>query len=167
MLPVPLSVAPLAAAPGACASCMPLPRVPRLARRPLLGLCQVRGRGRALASARACCSTRLPGNQRPLSNLVRNVRLAGMNLHVPVQDEGWIEVVANGLLWHGAQLALDATIVSAVTGSGNAQPWADTELGRAVDAAARRKRRRTYPELGQPGCSEVRAARCRSIARPP
>ena len=35
-----------------------------------------------------------------------------------------IEVVANGLpLWHGSQQAINATIVSAVTREGEAQPW--------------------------------------------
>ena len=38
-----------------------------------------------------------------------------MNIDVPVSDARRIEVVANGLpLWHGAQLAIDATIVSSV-----------------------------------------------------
>ena len=50
------------------------------------------------------------------AHVVRNVRLANMNLDVPVHDERRIEVVAKGLpLWHGAQLAVDATIVSPVT----------------------------------------------------
>ena len=51
----------------------------------------------------------------------RNVRVADMNIDVPVADARRIEVVANGLpLWHGSQLALDATIVSPVTRSGTA-----------------------------------------------
>ena len=71
-----------------------------------------------------------------------------MNIDVPVRDARCIEVVANGLpLWHGAQLAIDATIVSPVTRAGMPQPGADSRPGAAVQAAARRKRRQTYPEL--------------------
>ena len=93
------------------------------------------------------------------AHVVRNVRLAGMNLDVPVQDERRVEVVANGLpLWHGAHLAVDATIVSPVTDSGDARPEPDTEPGRAVDAAARHKRRQTYARPPLPArrcCVEV------------
>ena len=71
-----------------------------------------------------------------------------MNIDVPVADDRRIEVVANGLaLWHGSQQAVDATIVSPVTRAGDARPGADVHPGRAVDSAARRKRRQTYPEL--------------------
>ena len=80
-----------------------------------------------------------------------------MNIDVPVADARRIEVVANGLpLWHGSQLALDATIVSPVTRSGEAHPRADTQPGWAANNAARRKRRDTYPEL-------TRARRCRLV----
>ena len=83
--------------------------------------------------------------------------LADMNIDVPVSDDRRIEVVANGLsLWHGAQQAVDATIVSPVTRAGDAQPGADVHPGRAVAAAARRKRHQTYPEL-------VRARCCRLV----
>ena len=77
-----------------------------------------------------------------------------MNLDVPVSDERRIEVVANGLpLWHGSQLALDAT-----TRRGEAHPRADVQPSCAVAAAARRKRTQTYtyPELD-------RARRCRLV----
>ena len=88
--------------------------------------------------------------------MVRNMRLSDMNLDVPVGDERRIEVVANGLpLWHGAQLAVDATIVSPVARSGAAQAGAAERPGRALANAAQRKRR-TYPEL-------VRARRCRLV----
>ena len=67
---------------------------------------------------------------------------------VPVVDDRRIEVVANGLpLWHGAQLAVDATLVSPVTRAGEPQTRADVEPGRAVSRAAERKGRYTYPEL--------------------
>eukprot|EP00439_Symbiodinium_sp_Y106_P053150 s5083_g7.t1 len=82
-----------------------------------------------------------------------------MNLDVPVSDERRIEVVVNGLpLWHGSQLALDATIVSPLTRRGEAHPRADVQPSCAVAAEARRKRTQTYtyPELD-------RARRCRLV----
>ena len=46
-----------------------------------------------------------------------------MNLDVPVADARRVEVVANSLpLWHGSQLAIDATIVSPLTRLGDAHP---------------------------------------------
>ena len=84
----------------------------------------------------------------------RNVRVADMNIDVPVAKSRRIEVVANGLpLWHGSQLALDATTVSPVTRSGEPHPRADTQPGWAANNATWRKRRDTYPEL-------TRARRC-------
>eukprot|EP00439_Symbiodinium_sp_Y106_P080353 s1032_g19.t1 len=78
------------------------------------------------------------------------MRLADVNLDSPIRDERRMEVVANGFpLWHGSQLALDAT-------KGEAHPGADVQPGLAVVAAARRKRRDTYPELGG-------ARRCRLV----
>ena len=77
-------VAAFAPAPAACASCVPLPR--------------------ALMSAVATTAGPV---QHPGS------RLADMKLDVPVQDESKSAVMANGLPpRHGAQLAVDATIVS-------------------------------------------------------
>ena len=93
------------------------------------------------------------------ARVARHVRLADMNLDVPVSDERRIEVVVNGLpLWHGSQLALDATIVSPLTRRGEAHPRADVQPSCAVAAAARRKRTQTYtyPELD-------RARRCRLV----
>ena len=89
--------------------------------------------------------------------VAHNVRVADMNIDVPVVDDRRIEVVANGLpLWHGAQLAVDATLVFPVTRAGEPQTRADVEPGRAVSSAAERKRRYTYPEL-------TRARRCRLV----
>ena len=80
-----------------------------------------------------------------------------MNVDVPIADARRIEVVAHGLpLWHGPQLALDATIVSPLTRLGEAHPRADVQPGCAVTAAAHRKRHHTYPEL-------ARARRCRLV----
>ena len=67
------------------------------------------------AAARVC--------QEAGARVARNVRLADMNIDVPVSDDRRIEIVANGLaLWHGSQQAVDATIVSPVTRAGEAQP---------------------------------------------
>ena len=58
-----------------------------------------------------------------------------------------IEVIANGLgLFHGAQLAIDTTIVSALRRNGMARPNAAREEGVALEVA-RRKKETTYPEL--------------------
>ena len=60
-----------------------------------------------------------------------------MNFDSPISDERRIEVVANGLrLWHGSQLALDATSVSPLTRGGELHPRADVQPGLAVEAAA-------------------------------
>ena len=78
-----------------------------------------------------------------------------MNLEVAVADARRIEVVANGFpLWHGSQLATDATIVSPLSRLGDAHPCADVGPGCTLADAARRKRHQTYPEL-------ARARRCR------
>ena len=87
----------------------------------------------------------------------RNVRLAALNLHVPVHDARRIEVVCNGLpFWHGAQVAVDATIVSPIARDGTPQPRANVVPGTVLRNAANRKRRQTYPELG-------RSRRCRLV----
>ena len=91
------------------------------------------------------------------ARVARNVRVADMNIDVPVSDARRIEVVCNGLpLWHGAQLAVDATLVSPLTREGQPQPAADAQPGVALARAAQRKRRHTYPEL-------LRARRCRLV----
>ena len=91
------------------------------------------------------------------ARVAQNVRLADMNLDASVQDARRIEVVCNGLpLWHGAQLAVDATIVSPVGRTGEPRAGADARPALALDQAAQRKRRHTYPEL-------ERARRCRLV----
>ena len=142
---------------------LPLPLAPRR--------CRCHGALDPLGDHRTACATSgvLATRALPLEHAVarvcreagarvaRHVKLADMNLDVPVADERRIEVVANGLpLWHGSQLALDATIVSPLTRRGEAHPHADVQPGCAVAAAARRKRCQTYPELG-------RARRCRLV----
>ena len=133
--------------------------------------CACRGRLDPLGGHRAACANAgvLASRALPLERAVarvcqetgagvaRNVRLADMNIDVPVSGDRRIEVVANGLpLGHGSQQAIDATIGSPVTRAGEAQPGADARPGQALVGAARRKRRQTYPEL-------VRARRCRLV----
>ena len=84
-----------------------------------------------------------------------------MNVDVPIADARRIEVVANGLpLWHGSQLALDATILSPLMRLGEAHPRTDVQPGCAVTAAAHRKRHHTYPELAR---ARRRSRRCRLV----
>ena len=91
------------------------------------------------------------------ARVAQNVRLADKNLDASVQDARRIEVLCNGLpLWHGAQLAVDATIVSPVGRTGEPRAGADARPALALDQAAQRKRRHTYPEF-------KRARRCRLV----
>ena len=56
-----------------------------------------------------------------------------------------IEVIVDGLsLWHGAQLAVDTTLVSPLHGDGTARRHAATTSGVALQAA-RRAKETTYP----------------------
>ena len=108
---------------------LPLPCAPRT--------CSCHGRLDQLGDHRSACATSgfLASRALPLEHAVarvcreagaqvaRNVRVSDMNIDVPVSDARRIEVVANGLpLWHGAQLAIDATVVSPVTRTGSARP---------------------------------------------
>ncbi len=80
-----------------------------------------------------------------------------MNIGVPVADARLIEVVANNLpLWHGAQLAVDTTLVCPVRRDGEARLRGDSRPGVALEDAARKKREQTYPEL-------LAARRCRLV----
>ena len=90
------------------------------------------------------------------ARVATNVALRDLNLDVPAADGRRIKVVANGLpLWQGAQVAVDATIVSPVRRDGSARPGADSEPGLALAQALDRKHR-TYPEL-------QRARRCKLV----
>ena len=135
---------------------LPLPLAPRV--------CACRGPLDPLGDHRAACanSGALASRALPLERAVarvcqeagarvaRNMRLADMNLPIPVADARRIEIVCNGLpLWHGAQLAVDTTCVSPVTRSGEPRQGADSRPGLARQLAARRKRRDTYPELSR------------------
>ena len=91
------------------------------------------------------------------ARVARNVPLANMNIDVPVGDARQIEVVANGLpLWHGAQMAVDTTLVCPVRRDGQPRRHGDSRPGVALETAARTKRELTYPEL-------LAARRCRLV----
>ena len=140
---------------------LPLPLAPRH--------CHCRGQLDPWGDHRAAYATAgvLPARAIPLeralarvcreagARVARGVRLAGRNLEASVKRR--IEVVCNGLpLWHGAQLAVDATIVSPVGRTGEPRAGADARPVLSLDQAALRKRRHTYPEL-------ERARRCRLV----
>ena len=142
---------------------LPLPLAPRACacRRPL----DVLGDHRAACATAGVLASRAIPLERALARVcreagarvARNVRLADMNLDVPVQDARRIEVVCNGLpLWHGEQLAVDATLVSPLGRDGQPRANADAHPGIVVAQATRRKQRQTYPEL-------ERARRCRLV----
>merc|ERR1712078_796363 len=75
--------------------------------------------------------------------LLRDLNLEGLT----DDDQRRIEIIATGLpLFGGTQLAVDATLVSAVRSDGTAQPGAAKEDGKRLLEAGKRKRRK-YPEL--------------------
>ena len=62
-------------------------------------------------------------------------------------DDRRIEVIANGLpLWGGMQLAVDTTLVSALSSTGAPRRYQNRAEGAAL-RQARRAKERTYPEL--------------------
>ena len=71
-------------------------------------------------------------------------------------DDRRIEVIANGLpMWGGSQLAVDTTLASPLTRSGEPRSRGGTFAGAALQDA-RRTKERTYPEL-------LRNRRCRVV----
>ena len=79
-----------------------------------------------------------------------HVPLANMNFDPPPADARAIEILAQGLpLYQGAQLAVDATLVSPVGRDGTAHPHTTTTPGAAIAQATRRKRVSVYPEIEQ------------------
>ena len=97
---------------------------------PSAGILRTRGGPLERAIARIC---REAGGR-----VASNVRLVQMNLDLPVDDDRNIEVVANGLpLWHGAQVAVDATLVCPVGRDGLPRRNGDIVPGQAlIDATA-------------------------------
>ena len=87
----------------------------------------------------------------------RNVKLRDMNVHVDPSDEREVEMLAAGLpIRHGAQLAVDITLRSALTCCGAPRPNAVAVDG-AVLTQARRDKEAKYSEL-------VAAERCCLVA---
>ena len=79
--------------------------------------------------------------------MATNVLLRDMNIPVRPQDDRRLEIVANGLpLWGGAQIAVDATLVSPVRRNGRPQSRCASEAGARLEAA-RQKKEDTYREL--------------------
>ena len=77
-----------------------------------------------------------------------NIFLRDMNLPSPPPDARAIEVLVSGLpLWHGAQIAIDATWVSPIHRNGEPRPRAASEPGVTLHKAARRNFTQTYPEF--------------------
>ena len=67
------------------------------------------------------------------------------------RDNRRIEVLADDLpLYHGTQLAIDTTMVSALSREGQPRLRSDTVDGAAL-AEARNRKNGTYPELSSPG----------------
>ena len=82
--------------------------------------------------------------------------LRDLNLDAPGTDGRRIEVVANGLpLWQGAQVAVDATIVSPVRRDGSARPGADSVPAIALDQALDRTYTQSsrMPDAASSSCS--------------
>ena len=102
------------------------------------------------AWARVC---REAGGRVKTNSYLRDLNLTGVH----TTDERRLEVVVSGLpLHHGAQVAVDATLVSPVGRSGKAHAkthWLD---GAALARAARKKQEETYPEL-------LHSRRCRLL----
>ena len=75
-----------------------------------------------------------------------NVFLRDLDLPIGAMDQRRIEVIAEGLpVFHGAQLAIDATLVSPLRADG--EPHRCPEVDGAALAFARRRKDRTFPEL--------------------
>lgn len=84
---------------------------------------------------------------------VRDLNVSG----VPAWDNRRIEVVADGLpVCAGAQIALDATLVSPLSREGRPRLSSDTIDGAAVEDARRQKEEHTYRDI-------VSSGRCRFI----
>ena len=111
---------------------------------PHAGVLVRRGAAVEVAAARVC---------REAGARVRaNVFVRDWNCGVGRPDDGRrIEIMAMGLpIYHGAQLAVDTTLVSALRRDGSPRPGAADVDGVAL-VAARRRKERTYPELHAEG----------------
>ena len=104
------------------------------------GVLRARGGPLERAAARICRE----GGAR----VTTNTRLADLNIqNLSRVDDRRREVIANGLpMWGGSQLAVDTTLVSPLTRSGEPRSRGGTYAGAALQDA-RRNKERTYPEL--------------------
>ena len=101
-----------------------------------IGLLKPRGTPAEVCRARIC---REAG-----ARVKENQLLRDLNVIVLADDQRRIEVIANGLpFWGGKQVAIDTTVVSALTGRGMAR---GRRLGQAIHEAEQDKCRR-YHEL--------------------
>ena len=91
------------------------------------------------------------------ARVTMHTRLSNLNIPAVQRfDDRTIEVIANGLpMWHGAQLAVDTTLVSPLTSDAQPRRRGGQYAGTALHTA-RRNKERTYPEL-------VGAGRCRLV----
>ena len=80
--------------------------------------------------------------------MATNIRIQDMDIAMPNNiDERRVEILVDGLqLFHGAQLAVDTTLVSVLRRNGVPRPRCADVDGAALEAARRVKERR-YPEL--------------------
>ena len=113
------------------------------------------GRHRAACPRSGRLRSRAVPPERTLARICReagatvrcNAKLRDVNVVVSASDERSIEVLASGLPFHhGAQLAIDVTLRSALTSCGSAIPGAARENGAAL-ARARPDKERKYAEL--------------------
>lgn len=122
--------------------------------RPSRSVCSVGGfaepgGGLERAAARVC---REAGARVTMHTLLSDLNVPA----VQTFDNRRIEVIANGLPWHqGAQLAVDTTLVSPLTSTGQPRQRRGEFTGAAL-ADARRAKERTYPEL-------LRGGRCQLV----
>ena len=87
--------------------------------------------------------------------IATDVFLRDLNLRLPITDARRLEVVANGLpSFHGAQVAVDVTLVCPIQRDACPRPGAEAEPGLAISQAEERKRR-TYPEYGHQARSRL------------
>ena len=81
------------------------------------------------------------------NQFLRDLNIAGIR----PTDGRRIEIVADGLtLYHGAQLVIDTTLISALRGDSVPHPRCATEDGVSL-VHADKKKRDTYPEFGRSG----------------
>ena len=118
------------------------------------------GRHRAACPRSGRLRVRAAGPERTLARVCREagatVRLRDMNACVPANDERAIEVLATGLLLHhGAQLAVDITLRSALTACGCARPNAAHTNGAVATAARHDKERKCHELLTSERCQLV------------